>query len=135
MTMEVFERAVAANALWLVPVVLLLLQFAMKLWIGEGISGLATWRQLLQSPVEIGFLALSFVASLVISSPTRANPAFVTCLIFFVLLFASILIWKLSPIALNARDIKISFALFALNSAITIPMLVFSINMLVEGRP
>ena len=118
------------HAAWVVPLLLVGLQFLLKLFIGERAGILATWKQFLQNPVDIGFLALSFTASIIISNKDRAATTFVIALIYVLLLIVSIIIWKYSP--KNIVGARNAACFLIINYIITIPMLVYSISLL-EG--
>jgi hypothetical protein len=124
------EEILKTHAPWIVPIVLLLLQTGLKLLIAENFKGRKLWITILQSPVEIGFLALSFMATILVSDASRVYEAVIVCFFFVLIMLASITIWKASPTGvLKEHVIKSSF-LGVINFAITLPMLVYSISML-----
>ncbi len=122
----------AGNAIWLVPLVLVLLKFLLKLYLGEKVGPLRLWQNFLQSPVDVGFLALSFVATIIISTSGHANSSFAVAVVFLLLLVVAILIWKLSPNTAGSRDILISSALVIVNYTIAVLMLVYSVSLLLR---
>ncbi|MBO2557603.1 hypothetical protein [Shewanella algae] len=127
------EKLIAAHAPWVVPLVIFLLQTGLKLLIAEQFQGNKLWVAILQSPVEIGFLGLSFMATILVSEPSKVIPAIISCFIYLIILLVSITIWKVSPSGPIRADVIKSSLLGFLNFAITLPMLVFSILML-TGR-
>lgn len=116
------------SAEWSVPVLLVALQFILKLFVGEKVGRLATWKQLLQNPVDIAFVSLSFLASIIIADKERAGGVFVISLLYMLLLLISIIIWKYSPKTMAGAGNALK--LLILNYLITLPMLVYSITLL-----
>lgn len=126
------EESLKIHAPWIVPVILLLLQTGLKLLIAEDFKGRKLWITILQSPVEIGFLALSFMATILVSDVSRVIETVISCFLFVLVLLASITIWKVSPTGALKGEIIKSSALGILNFSITLPMLVYSIGMLTK---
>ena len=83
------ENGFNENAIWLVPCLLVLLQFFLKLFVGEKASLHQTWKNFLQSPVDVGFLALSFACTLIISKPDAVGGIFATSLVFLLLFYSN----------------------------------------------
>lgn len=129
----VIENGFNGNAVWLVPALLVLLQFVLKLFVGEPASWHQSWKNFLQSPVDTGFLALSFAATIVISKPGNVGGVFASALIFLLLLVISIVIWKVSPTHTTKTSLMASSALVILNYLITGAMLVYSVSLLTRG--
>ncbi|ELO4020872.1 hypothetical protein QNE49_003077 [Vibrio fluvialis] len=119
------------SAIWLVPLLLVLIQFCFKLFIAEKASIHQVWKNFLQSPVDVGFLALSFSASLMITNPTNSGAIFGSALAFILVLVISVVIWKCSPTHTTKGSIAASSALVVINFIITGMMLVYSISMMV----
>ena len=127
------ENGFNESAIWLVPCLLVLLQFFLKLFIGERASWYQTWKNFLQSPVDVGFLALSFACTLIISKPSSVGGVFAASLVFLLLLVISIIIWKVSPIHTTRKSVLTSSGLVILNFLITGMMLVFSVSLVMRG--
>lgn len=127
------ENGFNENAIWLVPCLLVLLQFFLKLFIGEKTSLHQTWKNLLQSPVDVGFLALSFACTLIISKPKTVGGIFTTSLVFILILVLSIVIWKLSPTHSTRSSLWTSTGLVIVNFFLTGMMLVFSVSLVIRG--
>ncbi|MGY5730655.1 hypothetical protein [Vibrio chemaguriensis] len=119
------------SAIWLVPLLLVLIQFFFKLFIAEKASIHQVWKNFLQSPVDVGFLALSFSASLMITNPKNSGAIFGSALAFILLLVLSVVIWKCSPVHANKTAVATSSFLVIINFIITGMMLVYSISMMV----
>jgi hypothetical protein len=127
------ENGFNESAIWLVPCLLVLLQFFLKLFIGERASWYETWKNFLQSPVDVGFLALSFACTLIISKPSSVGGVLATSIVFLLLLVMSIIIWKISPIHTTRKSVLTSSGLVILNFLITGMMLIFSVSLLMRG--
>lgn len=127
------ENGFNESAIWLIPCLLVLLQFFLKLFVGEKASLHQTWKNFLQSPVDVGFLALSFACTLIISNPNVAGGIFATSLVFLLLLVVSIVIWKISPTHTTRNNLWTSTALVIVNFLITGMMLVFSVSLVMRG--
>ncbi|MBA6350494.1 hypothetical protein [Colwellia sp. BRX9-1] len=120
------------NALWLVPILLVLIQFFFKLFVAERASFHQVWKNFLQSPVDVGFLALSFSATLLITTPKSSGGLFGTALVFILLLVISIVIWKSSPTHTTKKSVFTSSVFVLFNFIITGSMLVYSISMMLR---
>ncbi|HEV2882288.1 MAG TPA: hypothetical protein VGX24_13490 [Pyrinomonadaceae bacterium] len=121
---------------WLLPLVLLVLKFVLKLWIAEQHNALNLWKGVLQTPVDIGFLSLSLIASAIIKASGDVNVsskyaalvmALVISFIYVALIAISIVLWKATPTNFTKRDICIATIVGLLNYALTIGMLVYGV--------
>lgn len=130
---KTLENGFNNNAIWLVPALLVILQFVLKLFVGERASLHQTWTNFLQSPVDVGFLALSFAATLLISKASGTSGLFATSLVFMLLLVVSIVLWKLSPTHTTKNGLATSTFLVLINYAITGMMLVYSVSLVTRG--
>lgn len=118
----------AEKSLWLLPLILLSLQFFLKLLICEKPSGPTLWESLKQSPIDIGFLSISFIAASIIIEPDLSKMIiFVMYIIFFIIL---ITFWKLSPSNYLKNDLIIASILTMTNFLISLGLLIFGINMI-----
>lgn len=127
------EGFLSRNSLWVVPTLLVVLQFALKVFVGEKASWHQTWINLLQSPVDIGFLALSFTATVLITKTTGTSGLFATSIIFVFLLVVSILLWKNAPCHTTKKSMLTASALVFINYIITGLMLIYSIALVSRG--
>ncbi len=67
------SQLMSEQAIWLVPVTLVAVQFFLKLFVAESPSFRQAWKSLIHSPVDVGFLALSFIATVIMGSPNSTN--------------------------------------------------------------
>lgn len=126
------ESFLTGNFRWVVPLGLFILQFLMKLFIADKYEPSKVWSATRYAPVQVGFLALSFTTSIIISSPSKAPVAFVICLFYFIFLTITIIIWKQIPDNLVSSKLLTTILLTIINCMITVPMLVFSILLLLK---
>jgi hypothetical protein len=129
--METNTNFFVSNGEWLIPLILLALQFLMKLLVAEAISTAKVWEKTLEAPVEIGFLSLTFVAAVLLHVPSEAARAYSVSAGYIVLLLISVAIWKLCPKDLTKKHLAIASALTIANFIVTILMLVYSVSLLV----
>ena len=120
------EKMCTVNALWLLPTLIVLLQFIFKLVISDKTKFHKFWVSLLQTPVDIGFLAISIFAGSIILDPSTGK--FIMFIILIVIISIIIISWKLSPEELNGKCIIISGSLMLLNFSLSLFVLVVIIN-------
>ncbi|MBW3140930.1 hypothetical protein KUV56_15655 [Ferrimonas balearica] len=130
---NVIENGFNESAIWLVPLLLVLLQFLLKLFVGERASWHQIWKGFLQSPVDVGFLAISFAGTLIISKPASVGGVFATAIVFVVISMLSIIIWKESPTHITRDSMIKSSILVILNYLFTGAMLVYSVYLIMDG--
>lgn len=124
------QQWVSTNVRWLLPVLLLVLKTGMKSVVGSRYKTLEMWKTILQVPIDVGFLAISFLAAALLIDPTRTPVLFPWILGFLVLMLVSIVIWEESPTEIGVRQVCTSIFLGALNAALAIAMLVISLTLL-----
>lgn len=125
------EEFFTSNIRWIIPLVLLFLQVLMKLFIADTYDKYKLWSALLYIPIQTGFLALSFTATVLMSAPHRASLAFTVCLVYILILIICIVLWRQTSSTLVMRDIVIASLITILNFALTLPMLAYSISLVV----
>ena len=118
------------ESLWLIPVIFIALKFMIKVFMAERTPGTTIWKHLLNSPIETGFLALSFIASIIITDEGRAPSAFIVSFIFLFLLLISMVASKYSPKNFTPMKIVISSFVLVLNYTLVIGMLIFSLMLI-----
>jgi hypothetical protein len=116
----------------LVPLILLGLQFLLKLVVFERPGPARVWESLIQVPVDVAFLAVSFLAASVIVPSPSIVAKVVLFLLYLGLTALTITLWKGAPADLNRGAIKRAAGLTILNFAITLTMLVGSIAVLLS---
>ena len=127
--------SIVAHAAWAIPVVLLLLQFVMKLLIFDRPGASLLWRNVVQTPVDIAFLAVSFVAAAAILPTGDASDKLFVLLCYVIASTIVIVLWKAAPEDLTQPKIWAATGLTLLNFTITTLMLVYSVTLLVGAQP
>jgi len=125
-SLKEIESFCSLNALWLLPTLILLLKFILKFLISEESKIKKLWESLIQSPVDIGFLAISLLAGSIIILPTSGK-----FLIFIALVALNsiiIALWKVSPSELNGRCIAVSSGIMLINYSISLLSLIIILN-------
>jgi hypothetical protein len=122
----------------ILPFVLLLLVFLIKLIACRPLSVLEVWRAAMEVPVDISIFGVSTLISfiIVVGSGGGLSQALFWLLLFIVLKVVSIVIWRQSITALERGGLrKTGLAAIALgtglNFFITIMMAVFAVSLLV----
>jgi hypothetical protein len=120
------ESFCASHAIWLLPTLILILKFSLKFLISEQSQAKKFWESLLQSPVDIGFLAISLLAGSLIIHPSTGK--FLLFIGLIVLISIIIALWKVSPAELNGRCIAISSGIMLINYSISLLSLIAIVN-------
>ncbi|CAG0994010.1 hypothetical protein METP3_02829 [Methanosarcinales archaeon] len=123
------ENFIAGTIQWLMPLILLVLQFILKLLICEKPNGITLRNSFMQIPIDLGFLSLSFVSALIIIKPDSVRIIIFTIyIIFFILIMA---FWKLSPSNITRKDLIITSIFTTINYFLSIVMIIYGINLMI----
>ncbi|WP_407559723.1 hypothetical protein [Vibrio parahaemolyticus] len=125
------SQLMSEQAIWLVPVTLVAVQFFLKLFVAESPSFRQAWKSLIHSPVDVGFLALSFIATVIMGSPNSTNGLLAPMFGYIVFIVFSIVITKVSPTEMRAKPMVLSSFLIVLNYVMVSSMLVFSVSKMI----
>lgn len=87
----------------ILPITLVILRFILKLYIDKSGKVLLMIKSLYELPVDIIFLALSFVAVFTISSEENAREGVLYCFVFIVLILISNILWRNSITRLETK--------------------------------
>ena len=120
---------VAQSATWLLPLVLLGLQFSYKLLVFERGTWSKTWEAALHLPIDICFLSISFVAAHIMLRPASIHAPLVLLLIYVLLALVSILLWKLCPKEYGKAAIGKAIACTAFNLFMSIVMFYVALDL------
>ena len=120
------ESFCTENALWLLPLMILLLQFIFKLIVSDKTKFHKLWVSLIQTPVDIGFLSISIFAGSIMLTPSIGKLMMFIGLIIIISLI--ITAWRFSPIELTKRGIIQSSVLMLVNYSLSLFILVLIIN-------
>ena len=120
------------NGAWLFPLILLSLQLILKLVVLKRPQGDEIWDSILAIPVDLEFLAISFVFAAALIAPNKS----MACLgvgvgvVFVVVSVVSIIIWVASPKSALGKHIVISTFLLIVNFCISLTALTAAIKIL-----
>ncbi|WED29899.1 hypothetical protein L3V77_21060 [Vibrio sp. DW001] len=121
----------SAQAIWLVPLTLVAVQFLLKLFVAEAPSLRQAWKSFIHSPTDVGFLALSFIATIIMGEPSSANGLLATMFTFVGLIVVSIVMTKVSPIGFTRSKMLTASALVIVNYVLVSTMLIISVSKLI----
>ena len=114
------------------PVAILILSFVMKLTIGRKVKLPKAIKALCSLPVDILFLAISFISAYIIADNANKDVGFDYFITFIILGFGVVLLWRWSTSIYEKNEKKIWLLLLAINLFITTICLVISINFLID---
>lgn len=121
---------IAGNVKWIVPVLLILLRISLKTLVASPLKGLEMWKAILQLPVEVGFVSVSFLGASLLLDPARGPVLYPTILLFLFLLIVSVVMWKVSPTDVGAKPVLTALCLTIFNALLTGWMLTTSISLM-----
>ena len=125
---EFIELFFTKNAVWLMPLLLLILKFVYKLFISEKSNFQKVWESILQTPIDVFFVALTLLTGSIILCPTIGR--FGLFITLTVLAFIVVVIWKCSPLELTGKKIVCASFLALINYLISVTSLIIIINLL-----
>ena len=118
---------------YVLPIILLILSFLLKLFIDRTVSLPSFISALLELPVDIMFLGLSFIAAFTITYKEKAGIGLLLFLTYLIIAILIIFCWRRAIKAFEASKLSISSLLGILNFLISIPALIFSIILIIKG--
>lgn len=124
-------QIMSEQAGWLVPTTLVVVQFILKFFVAESPSFRQAWKSLIHSPVDVGFLALSFIATVIMGAPNSTNSLLAPMFGYIVFIVLSIAIAKLSPTEMRVRSMLVASFLTLLNYMMVSLMLVYSVSKMI----
>lgn len=113
--------------LWL-PAIILFLAFSLKFCINRSLKIPDLVKAIYELPVDIVFLAISFLAAHAISLTTSKADALILCIGLIAFSIVNILLWTISTNLFYKKYTKWSIALTSLNYFTTISILILVIN-------
>ncbi len=113
------------------PLILLVLQFSLKYFIDRKATVFNFVISILEVPLSIIFLGLSFFAAYVMTSETNIDQGFIWFLVTLFLAIISIFIWRRSVHQFENERFISATLLGILNLFISVPILVYSIMTLI----
>ncbi|MDD2307832.1 MAG: hypothetical protein PHP53_24225 [Prolixibacteraceae bacterium] len=118
------------NGAWLFPLILLSLQLILKLVVLKRPQGDEIWDSILAIPVDLEFLAISFVFAAALIAPNKSMACLGVGVVFVVVSVVSIIIWAASPKSALGKHIVISTFLLIVNFCISLTALTAAIKIL-----
>ena len=116
----------------LLPVILLGLQFSFKYFIDRRATAFNFVISILELPLSISFLALSFFSALIIAAKGQILEGLIFLLITIIFSVVCVFLWRRSVENFEKENFKKAFILGTLNIILSIPLLFCSIIFLVK---
>jgi hypothetical protein len=105
---------------YILPIAILILAFILKLFIDRSVEATVFIQALYELPVDIVFLALSFLAAHTISITENQEKALLFCFVLTIIATLNVIVLRRALKLLDKKSIKWSIALTALNYFSTI---------------
>lgn|GEM_PF-2925206 len=118
---------------YLLPIVLLGLQFLLKFLVDRRATAFNFFTALLEIPVSILFLSLSLLAAFIIAGKGSVQFAFFSFPIILVVLLVCLLCWRRAVEHFEKKNLGYTACLGLLNFVLSIPILLFIINFLINS--
>lgn len=115
------------------PIFILALAFFYKLSVDRAVNVPNLVQSICELPVDIIFLSISFMAAYTISEPKGLVKGLSFCLIFVLLAFIIVILWRKSLKLFENRS-KWWILLLCLNLMLSILPLICSVNVLLDTR-
>lgn len=116
----------------LLPVLLLMLQFSLKFFIDRKVNAFNFVLSILEFPLSTIFLSLSFFAAFLMTNKSRLEEGFALFLITVIITVFSVFFWRRAVNHFENEKFLYAFLLGLLNFSISIPLLLYSINILIN---
>ncbi|MGB0386677.1 MAG: hypothetical protein ACPGWR_17845 [Ardenticatenaceae bacterium] len=117
------------------PSLLLLMAFLFKLLIDRRITFALAIASLYELPVDIAFLATSFVVAFTIYSPQNTNLGLANLFIYLAFTILVVLFWRRSVFLFEQDQHWLSILVFVLNICLSATLLSLSIQLLTGVSP
>ena len=115
-----------SNIVWLVPVIIVLIQFLLKLVIG-GTSLPDKWKIVIELPTDICILSIAFLSSIFISKQYGSKAPTTELFLFFGITLISFYICHVSPKEISKISRGKASLYLAANSTLAILLLIYSV--------
>lgn len=119
---------------YILPGLVVLLRFFLKLFTNSTPNGVRITIAIYEIPVNALFLSLSFIAAYIISLKENPSIFFTLFIIILLLVIVSILIWRAAEKLLMKKKYFWSIILGFLNFLLGIPILIYSILLLISNN-
>lgn len=115
---------------WIFPLLLFFLQFLLKRFVYNKPSGFEIWKSVLEIPIDLKLIAISFLMAAAIVKTEFALTYLGLSLFFLFVIAVSIILWACSPKHASGQSIAISSVLGIVNLGMALFLLTFAINLL-----
>ncbi len=113
------------------PIALIVIAFLLKLFMDRSVNAPLAVKSLYELPVDILFLALSFIVAFTITASKNINSGLVHFFVFFIVILLSVVGWRRSIKLFEGGWKKISASIFVINFAASSYCLILSIKLIV----
>ena len=103
----------------ILPIAILILAFLLKLTIDRSVEAPILIQALYELPVDIVFLALSFLAAHTIALTTSKNTALFYCFVITIVSVINVILWRRSIKLFDKKSIIWSLVLTFINYSVT----------------
>jgi hypothetical protein len=114
----------------LLPAIIVLMAFLLKLFVDRTASAADIFMSLLELPVDIAFLAISFVAGFTIANRTAASEGLTLFAVYVVVSVLVVVLWRRSRRAFTADKHLAAALLFVVNALVCVSGLVHAVRLL-----
>lgn len=118
---------------FILPLVLLGLQFSLKFFIDRRATGFNFVTSILEVPVNMFFVSLSLLAAFIIVGHGDVQQAFITFLVILCILVFCIFFWRRSVEHFEKKNFWSAFGLGFLNLALSLPTLIYIVYFLMDN--
>lgn len=113
------------------PIALIVIAFLLKLFMDRSVNAPLAVKSLYELPVDILFLALSFIVAFTITASKNINDGLAHFFVFFIVILFSVVGWRRSIKLFESGWKKISASIFVINFAAASYCLILSIKLIV----
>jgi hypothetical protein len=117
---------------FLLPLILLGIQFSLKLFIDRRATAFNFTTSILEVPINIFFISLALLSALIISGSGDIQKAFILSLLLLPALIISIFLWRRSVEHFENKRFFLSSVLGILNYVLALPTIVYVIYFLMN---
>lgn len=118
---------------YLLPIVLLGLQFSLKFLIDRRATAFNFFTALLEIPISILFITLSLLSAFIIAGKGNVQSAFIFFPSIIVVLIFCLLFWRRAVEHFEKKNLGYTTCLAVLNFVLSLPILLFTIYFLINN--
>lgn len=118
---------------FLLPLILLGLQFSLKFFIDRRATAYNFFTAILEVPISILFISLSLLSAFIIAGTGDVQKAFIYVLCILVVLIFCIFFWRRSVEHFEKKNFGYSTSLGILNFVLSLPILLYIVYYLINN--